>query len=105
MDGSPGADCTAVRTTILRALSFAKGRGALPKESLLRLHEHDRRKESIMIHASLNIHEPKWIVNQFQGQTESYNLWMKARYSLVYHGKKGYAVSHRINRYQDMKLR
>lgn len=41
----------------------------LPKESLLRQHEHDRQKESIMTHASLNIYESKWNVNRSQRPT------------------------------------
>lgn len=85
----------------------------MPKESLLRQHEHDRQKESIMIHASLNIHEPKWNVNQFQGQTESYipradriiQFMDGGTLSFGIPWNKGYAVSRRINRYQDMKLR
>ena len=48
---------------------YKRKRGMLPKESLLRQHEHDRQKESIMTHASLNIHEPKWNVNRSQRPT------------------------------------
>ena len=48
---------------------YKRKRGMLPKESLLRQHEHDRQKEFIMTHASLNIYESKWNVNRSQRPT------------------------------------